>query len=264
MASSPAPLADMELRGIDAVAFDVDDTLTSGGVLQHTAFTAMHALHDAGVTLLAVTGRPLGFAEVVARQWPVDLAIGENGAGWFWRDPERREVVRDGLYESAETMADIARRLEAVRAAVEQELPEMRLASDMRLRRYDLAFDIGEEQRLDARAIAELEDCIERAGANAVTSSVHCHAQLGSWNKARGIERSVERVMGSYEHSRWVFIGDSGNDQAAFEAFGPRSVGVANVLENELEVLPAYVCTRPRGDGFAELAERLLRTRGAA
>ncbi|MCC6875768.1 MAG: hypothetical protein IT378_15785 [Sandaracinaceae bacterium] len=60
------------------------------------------------------------------------------------------------------------------------------------------------------------------------------------------------------ERERWLFVGDSGNDAAAF-AFFSLSVGVANVREHlaRLPVPPAYVTERERGAGFAELAARI-------
>ena len=67
----------------------------------------------------------------------------------------------------------------------------------------------------------------------------------------------------SSELERWVFVGDSGNDAAAFERF-PKSVGVANVREHldRLPVHPRYITDGDRGRGFAELAAHLAGGRG--
>ena len=70
------PSAARELLGL---VFDVDDTLTRGGWIEEPAYRALWRLREAGLMLIAVTGRPLGFAEVLARTWPLDVAVGENG-----------------------------------------------------------------------------------------------------------------------------------------------------------------------------------------
>ena len=75
-------------RAIEGVVFDVDDTLTNGGVVEQEAYAALFRLRDAGLARIAVTGRPLGWMESVALMWPIDLAVGENGAGWIWRAPD--------------------------------------------------------------------------------------------------------------------------------------------------------------------------------
>ena len=82
------PLSELDApacAGVEGVLFDVDDTVTKDGRLERVAYDALWALRDAGLRLVAVTGRPLGWVDVLARHWPVDLAIGENGAGWVWR-----------------------------------------------------------------------------------------------------------------------------------------------------------------------------------
>ena len=73
-------LAQEEARRIDGVLFDLDDTLLSHGLLTRAAFGALWDLHDAKLRLVAVTGRPSGWGEVIARQWPIDGVVTENGA----------------------------------------------------------------------------------------------------------------------------------------------------------------------------------------
>ena len=62
-----APVA-ARLRGIFC---DVDDTLTHGGVLVPAAYDAIARATAAGVYVVAVTGRPAGWAEVFACTWPL-------------------------------------------------------------------------------------------------------------------------------------------------------------------------------------------------
>ncbi len=244
------------------VVFDIDDTVTRGGRLERVAFDAMWRLSSAGVRLVAVTGRPLGWADVVARHWPVDLAVGENGAGWVCRDGEG---LREGYFHDADERERHARTVERIRARVLAELPEVRLATDQQARRCDLAFDVGEAVRLPPETVDRIVALVEAEGARCPVSTVHAHVVVGEWDKARGVVRAVDRVLGldlGAARDRWIFVGDSGNDAEAFAWF-PLTVGVANVRDQlgRLPRPPAYVTDRDRGEGFAELADALLAAR---
>jgi hypothetical protein len=252
------------LATVKGVVFDVDDTVTRGGRLELEAYRAMWALNEAGVGLAAVTGRPLGWAEVFARQWPIDLSVGENGAGWF---VARDGAITEGFFHDPETRAAHARTLERIRARVASALPNVRVADDQRARRADLAFDVGETERLDPSTVEALCRIIIEEGGKAPVpvSSVHAHAVMGDWDKARGAVRALGEILGVDEDEarrHWLFVGDSGNDAAAF-AFFALTVGVANVREHlpHLPVPPRWVTTADRGEGFAELAAAILAAR---
>jgi hypothetical protein len=60
-----------EARSLEGLLFDLDDTLLDHGLLSVEAYSALHRLSGAGLRLLAVTGRPAGWGDVLARQWPV-------------------------------------------------------------------------------------------------------------------------------------------------------------------------------------------------
>jgi HAD superfamily hydrolase (TIGR01484 family) len=272
--TGPAPAREGRLRPIrelDAAAcqalagvvFDVDDTVTRAGTLEEEAYSAMFRLREAGLTLIAVTGRPLGFAELMARMWPIDLAVGENGAGYLRLTAAG---LRAGYYASPEVRAEHSAILAAVRERVAVEAPWAQLTDDHWARRCDVAWDIGERVQLEAARIEALCGIIEAAGARSLVSSVHAHALLGDYDKAIGVTRACEEALGKRvgpaERGRWLFIGDSGNDAAAFEYF-PLSAGVANVREHvaRLPVPPRYVSDADRGRGFAEIARVVMEHR---
>src|SRR6478736_1444803 len=73
-------LPSSEARALRAFAFDLDDTLLDRGKLSEAAYSALFRLKESGLSLVAVTGRPSGWGEVIARQWPIAGAVTENGA----------------------------------------------------------------------------------------------------------------------------------------------------------------------------------------
>jgi hydroxymethylpyrimidine pyrophosphatase-like HAD family hydrolase len=94
-----AELPDEHASSLVGLLFDLDDTVLTHGVLTCEAFDAIWSMHDAGIRLVAVTGRPSGWGEVIARQWPIDGAITENGAVHVVRDGKGVELLFDGTAE---------------------------------------------------------------------------------------------------------------------------------------------------------------------
>lgn len=259
------PLASMphkELARLGALLFDLDDTVLTHGRLTREAYDAICDLADAGVTLVAVTGRPAGWGEIVARQWPVEGVVAENGAVLLYR--EGGAMVRALRREGAELAAARARLAEVV-ALVREAVPEIELADDNAARLTDVTFDVGERCRLPSARIALARATIVAAGARATLSSVHLHASLEGDDKASGVFRFLHAREGldpAQARMRCAFVGDSENDAACFGAF-VTTVGVANVAPwvGRLSLPPRYVTEGSMGAGFAELARRIAASR---
>jgi hydroxymethylpyrimidine pyrophosphatase-like HAD family hydrolase len=250
-------------RALVGVCFDVDDTVTTDGVLDPDAYAALFALRAHGLKLMAVTGRPLGFAEIIARTWPVDVAVGENGAGFIARGPGGLDT---GYWDPVGVRQAQQATLARIRERVAAVLPELHLSSDAWARRCDLAFDVGEHARVPRPTVDRLVALIEAEGATASVSSIHAHAQLGSHDKARGAVHAAEHCFGldaARVQASFLFVGDSGNDAAAF-AFFDLTVGVANVVHHldRLPTPPRYVARAAAGQGFAEVAQAIVAARG--
>jgi len=259
------PLAELpadEARSLRGLLFDLDDTLLSHGVLTRAAYDALWSLRDAGLALVAVTGRPSGWGQVIARQWPVDGCVTENGAV---------HVRRDGPGVAVDDTCDeTARRGRRVRLArivdrVRDVVPEARLTDDVDLRRSDVTWDIGERVRMPEERIRAIVSVIEERGARWSRSSVHLHATYDADDKASGVVRFLRAHVGveaGAAIARFAFVGDSGNDAACFAAFRS-TFGVANVRASlhALSVPPRWVAPRPMGDGFADVAAAILAAR---
>ncbi len=259
-----ASFAVADARALLGVCFDIDDTITKQGVLEAGAYNALFELARAGLKLIAVTGRPLGFAEVAARMWPVDVAVGENGAGYIARARHGHGLVQ-GYWDEAGVRLVQQQKLREIRTRVAHELPHVKVSSDNWARRCDLAFDVGEEEQLPRAEIDRLVALLRAEGAHTTVSSVHAHAQLSDHDKALGVVRAAQEVLGLTAdelRARFLFVGDSGNDAAAFAWF-THTAGVANVVHflDRLSVPPRYVAQAERGEGFAEIARTLLQKR---
>ncbi|MFW5802038.1 MAG: HAD-IIB family hydrolase, partial [Spirochaeta sp.] len=131
-----------QLASVRFVLTDIDDTLTDGGKLTAEAYTAMWNLFHAGVKVIAVTGRPAGWCDAIARQWPVAAVVGENGAFVFSETNGRLDMLHNPRAADADSAQE---RLSVLWKTVQQEVPRARIAKDQFSRIYDIAIDFAEE-----------------------------------------------------------------------------------------------------------------------
>ena len=267
----PRPFAEFPeapARRLRGVLTDIDDTLTTRGALTADALAALGALRAAGVPVVAVTGRPAGWSEPFARDWPIDAIVAENGAVALHRVPGG-DVAVDFAQPAGERERN-ARRLREVAARVLAEVPGATLAADSAGRLTDIAVDHAEHATLDAARIAQVVALMRGAGMQATVSSIHVNGWFGAHDKFSGARWIVRKLYGldlgdAAEADRWLCVGDSPNDQPMFERFAA-SVGVANLMQwaDAMTVWPAYLTEGARGAGFAEVARRVLAARRAA
>ena len=254
--------------GIEVVMTDIDDTLTSEGRLEAAAYAALERLQAAGIKVVAVTGRPAGWCDMIARFWPVDAVVGENGAFYFRYDRLARRMNRVYAVPFDE-FEDTRRRLHRLGASILAQVPGAALSADQHFRLADLAIDFCEDvPPLPAAAVDRIVHLFEQAGATAKVSSIHVNGWFGSYDKLHMSRRLLAEAFGlsvDRDLARVLFVGDSPNDEPMFAAI-PLSVGVANILEyaSQLRHLPAFVTRSRSGEGFVELSEHLLAGRPGA
>jgi len=262
-----AHLTRAEAAGVQYVLMDIDDTLTRGGKLLNSSYNALWKLKEAGLKVIPVTGRPAGWCDLIAREWPVDGVIGENGALAFWEEPSSngRLLVLKAEYHPNAVKNDHPV-LKKIKEKAIAEFPELRLAKDQFARLFDLALDFAEEDPVLPLAVAERVRIIaEEEGAKAKVSSIHVNIWMGNYDKLSMVENFLSKRFGWQSgegDTEVVFIGDSPNDEPMFARF-PLACAVANVnrYRNLIKYLPAYVATRECGEGFAEIAEVILAAR---
>jgi HAD superfamily hydrolase (TIGR01484 family) len=264
--SLPRPLAELPraaLQPLLGVMTDIDDTLTRAGRIEPSALAALQRLAAAGMPVVAITGRPLGWSEPFARAWPVAAIAAENGgAAWV---PHGGRLRAEYAQDEATRMAHVAR-LREVAARIEREVPGAVLARDSAGRVTDIAIDHAEHTHLSTLEIQRVVAIMAGAGMTATISSIHVNGWFGNHDKWSAARWMVQRLYGRDLHAevgRWIYVGDSANDQPMFRQF-PLSVGVANLMAvaASLHTWPAYITDGERGLGFAEVADRVLEARG--
>jgi HAD superfamily hydrolase (TIGR01484 family) len=262
------PLVEFALadrRAIRGLFFDIDDTLTTDGVLHADAYAAIERVRDAGLLTVPITGRPAGWCDHIARMWPVDSVIGENGAFYFRYDRRARRMHRR-FVDDAATRARNRERLRAIGEAIVRRVPGAAVAADQQYRETDLAIDFSEDvPRLPLAAVQRIAALMREAGLTAKVSSIHVNGWFGAYDKltmARLAMRECHGIDLDRDRAHFAFAGDSPNDAPAF-AYFPHAIGVANVrdFEGALGHPPAYVTRARCGAGFCEAADFILAAR---
>jgi HAD superfamily hydrolase (TIGR01484 family) len=261
-------IAEMPLaarRQIGFVLCDIDDTLTLEGRLPACAYAALEQLQRLELVVVPVTGRPAGWCDHIARMWPVDAVVGENGAFYFRYNRIRRQMEREYWSDAIERGED-RYRLDAIARQICSVVPGAAISADQGFRHTDLAIDYCEDvEPLGAAQVAKIVAMFKAAGATAKVSSIHVNGWFGDHDKRKMVERLLQHEFGhdlNADPAPVVFVGDSPNDAPLFAGL-PNSVGVANVLAfaDDLDPPPAWVTSQPGGHGFAELADALMSSR---
>lgn len=252
-----------DARRVEGVFFDIDDTFSMDGKIYPEAYQALWDLRKAGYRLVPITGRPAGWCDLIARMWPVDAVVGENGAFYYRVDEEMGRFVKRYVDDDP-AREEKRKKLLKIRDEVLSEIPGTALASDQHYREADLAIDFCEDvPRLGWEDIEKICDVFKKHGATCKVSSIHVNGWYGDYSKL-GMTRTLADEMWGIDldskRDRFVYLGDSPNDEPMFSYF-PLSIGVRNVIDftDRMESLPLYV-TEGRGSlGFAEAAAELLR-----
>ncbi len=251
-----------DIKRVRGVFTDIDDTLSTDGRIPAFVLAAMERLRAAGLLVIPITGRPAGWCDMIARTWPVDAVVGENGALYFAHD-EHTKSMRRVFVDSDDVRAQKRDRLQAARAEILNAVPGAGIASDQSYREADLAIDFCEDVApLSLDQIAQIVAIFEKHGAIAKVSSIHVNGWFGQYDKLSMTRRMMEELHGvdlARDAGNYVFVGDSPNDCPMFKFF-PNAVGVANLsnMRDQCSDLPTWLTAKPRGEGFVEVAEMLL------
>ena len=250
-----------ERQKIAGVFTDIDDTLTTEGAIKPDALQALHNLKAAGLMVIPITGRPVGWSMPFASTWPVDAMVAENGAVALLHK-KQANLVEKIYQQDSTTRTHNFEQMKRIAQRVLKEIPGTVMAQDSAGRETDIAFDHSEFHQLSPEQIQQVINLLQQEGMTATVSSIHINAWFGNHNKWHGAQWILKELSGrdlNQEIDQWVYVGDSTNDQIMFEHF-THSVGVSNIrlFEKKLTHLPKYIANHERGAGFAEVATDLL------
>ena len=113
--------------------------------------------------------------------------------------------------------------------------------------------------------VERIEDGSTQTRDATFVSSVHLHLTLDAHDKASGTVAFLGDRFGedaTAVRERYAFVGDSSNDAPCFFAFDrPSASPMSRRSLPSFSVPPRFVASRPRGKGFAEIADRILELR---
>ncbi len=275
MLQSLVSIRDEQLQKIKAVFFDIDDTFSGGNSNDHgfearigsDAFSALWKLHQKGIKLFPVTGRPAGWCDLIARMFPVDGIVGENGAFYLTLQSAghgKPSVLVKKYLESEDVRKKNSKKLEVLKKIIFRKFPKAETPSDQNYREFDLAIDYCEDvKRWSEDQIQKLIELCQQQKAQVKLSSIHLNIWFGKYDKAscvRKVMKDILKLNPEKDRDQIVYLGDSPNDEPFFEML-PFTVGVANILNfiSKMKFHPTFVTSLPSGAGFAEFAELLLK-----
>ncbi len=242
------------------VLTDIDDTITTKGQLTNKAYHALWKLKQNNFYVIPVTGRPAGWCDMIARFWPVDAVIGENG-GLYYRYLQNK-MIRWNFHADPEIQKN-KNKLEQIKNEVLKEIPASRVSADQFSRVHDLAIDFCEDiPKLSEPDIQKIVSLFKKHGATAKVSSIHVNGWFGDFNKVTTAKLVLKKEFGLDDQQildQCVYIGDSPNDEPLFESF-KHTFGVANIKEfsSQMKHLPQFVSTFDSGDGFCEIVDQII------
>lgn len=255
--------ATTEFQSVRFVLTDMDETLTYRGRLAAATYSALERLQAAGVRVIPVTAAPAGWCDQMARMWPVDGVIGENGGLYLERTSAGHGVVRR-FWHPDESLAAISARLKTIAEAVIEKLPEARFAEDQPFRLTSIAFARTGDSAFDEQLVSALRE----AGADVTTNNLWVLGWLGGYDKLSMARRILAEQYGvdiNRDRESILYSGDSTNDAPMFEFF-KHTVGVSTVRQylDQIPVPPRWITDGPGGAGFVEAAEAVISARGLA
>jgi HAD superfamily hydrolase (TIGR01484 family) len=265
----PAPLSALPARlcrDLSVLFSDIDDTLTTNGMIPESSYGALWDLARAGIRVVPVTGRPAGWCDHIARMWPVAGVVGENGAFYYAYDRERRRMTRRQVAADPGSPPAGREKLERAAARVLREVPGTAMAADQAFRMSDFAIDYCEDvPRLPEESVDTICRILSEESVHFKVSSIHVNFWLGSFDKLTGVRLYLSgEAIGTLESlaEQVVFIGDSPNDEPLFAGFA-HSVAVGNLRRflPRLVHVPEFLTERDSAEGFREAADAILARR---
>jgi len=250
-------LPDSAVKQASVIASDIDDTITTDGVITAETMQRMQSLAQSGRHVILVTGRSAGWGAGLAQYLPgVRAVVAENGAVL---------LRREGTEVTAQLLDPDPVQIDSVEACLERvlgEFPEAVAGKDNFGRLTDRTIEVRDT--IDPVRVAAIAAAM---GCRHTYSTVHHHLTMSSLDKRLGLLKALTILgLDARDPKETVItVGDSVNDAALFTpgAFSA-TCGVREILA-KLDLLqdatPEYVTLSGQGRGFNELVDMLLEHR---
>jgi len=250
----------LTFRSVRFVLTDMDETLTYRGRLAAQTYDALERLQSAGLKVIPVTAAPAGWCDQMARMWPVDGVIGENGGFFFQRNDQRDDLTRL-FWHPVEHRETIARRLAEIATQLRKMIPAASFAEDQPFRLTSLAFSQPQDANVRAAIIAALRE----ADADVTVNNLWVLGWLGGYDKLAMARRVLADNYGvdiDSDRDSVLYVGDSTNDAPMFGFFN-HTVGVSTVRRYlaDIPTPPNWIAEGPGGRGFVEAADAVISSR---
>ncbi|WP_234905490.1 HAD-IIB family hydrolase [Rhizobium rhizogenes] len=259
----PLENADISMfRDVRFVLTDMDETLTYRGRLAANTYAALENLQSVGVRVIPVTAAPAGWCDQMARMWPVDGVIGENGGFFFQRRDDGHGIDRHFWHRDADRVA-ISERLAVIGQNVQRAVLSASFSDDQPFRLTSLAFTQPDD---DVQQVIIL-DALRSMSASVTVNNLWVLGWLGQYDKLAMARRVLLDQYGldvDSDRSAVLYVGDSMNDAPMFSFF-QHTVGVSTVRRylDKLPQPPRWVTRGPGGAGFVEAANAVILSRAA-
>ncbi|MEF3091758.1 HAD family hydrolase [Enterobacter sp. 10-1] len=248
-----------ELRDIRFVLTDMDETLTYRGRLQARTYESLELLQDAGIKVIPVTAASAGWADQMARMWPVDGVIAENGGLFLTRNADGHSVQRYYWHEAA--FLNNKQRLTDIQEIIQLKLPWTRVSDDQEFRLTSIAFRLPDSPVQTQQLVDELR----QQGCCYTINNLWLLGWLGQYDKlamSRKVLQQFYALREQDEQASVYYSGDSLNDAPMFRYYR-KSLGMSTVNKvlQEMPALPSWISKYPGGEGFVDGALRILNAR---
>lgn len=144
-----------QLQDIRFVLTDMDETLTYQGRLQARTYESLEKLQDAGIKVIPVTAASAGWADQMARMWPVNGVIAENGGLFLTRNTNNNGVNRHYWHE--DEFLNNQQKLSEIQRRIQLKQPWLEVSDDQSFRLTSIAFKLPEVHEQTQQLVEELE-----------------------------------------------------------------------------------------------------------
>ena len=120
-------MSKQQLDEVKIILTDIDDTLTTNGRLKSDVYIALEKLSNSGYIIIPVTGRCAGWCDHIARMWPVNGVVGENGAFFFSYNHQSKKMQQPYFFSNYRRQVD-----EALEKLISQHSDDSKLRAAMR------------------------------------------------------------------------------------------------------------------------------------